>query len=262
VTTPEKFDERAGDTSDDALQNPPRRRFLRGAAAVIPIASVGAGAAGGLAAARSTHAAEVAQGAVTTPEVTYKPVYFQPTEWDFLHAAMDRLIPRDHLGPGAVDAGVPEFLDRQMQLPYGLGHLWYMDGPFVTDAPPELGYQLKLAPRDIYRTGIAAVNAYCIRTLGHAFSELDEPSRDKVLLGLEKGTITLGDAVPPKIFFSLLLDNTREGFLSDPMYGGNKNMIGWKFAGFPGARADFLDWVDHPNEPYPLGPVSILEKRG
>ncbi len=70
------------------------------------------------------------------------------------------------------------------------------------------------------------------------------------------------DQVKASDFFSFLLTHTREDFLSDPIHGGNKGMVGWwKLIGFPGARADFLDWVGR-NEPYPLGPVSISGQRG
>jgi gluconate 2-dehydrogenase gamma chain len=34
-------------------------------------------------------------------------------------------------------------------------------------------------------------------------------------------------------------------------------MGSWKMIGFPGARADYMDWVDQPGKTYPLGPVSI-----
>lgn len=34
-------------------------------------------------------------------------------------------------------------------------------------------------------------------------------------------------------------------------------MAAWRMVGFPGARADFTDWMDKPGAPYPLGPVSI-----
>jgi len=46
------------------------------------------------------------------------------------------------------------------------------------------------------------------------------------------------------------------------MYGGNKNMVGWKMVGFPGARGDYMDWVDQPNAKYPYGPVSISGDKG
>ena len=58
-------------------------------------------------------------------------------------------------------------------------------------------------------------------------------------------------------FFELLLQNTREGFFADPLYGGNRDMVGWKMIGFPGARYDYRDWVEHHNEKYPRPPVAI-----
>ena len=70
------------------------------------------------------------------------------------------------------------------------------------------------------------------------------------------------ETVPAKTFFSFLLGNTKEGFFADPMYGGNKNMVGWKMVGFPGARGDYMDWVDQPNVKYPYGPVSISGEKG
>ena len=61
-----------------------------------------------------------------------------------------------------------------------------------------------------------------------------------------------------KVFFELVLGNTMEGFFADPIYGGNRDMVGWKLVGFPGARYDFRDHVAKHNQPYPLPPVSIL----
>jgi gluconate 2-dehydrogenase gamma chain len=36
------------------------------------------------------------------------------------------------------------------------------------------------------------------------------------------------------MFFSLLLQNVAEGPFSDPSYGGNFSMTGWRWIGFPG----------------------------
>ena len=58
-------------------------------------------------------------------------------------------------------------------------------------------------------------------------------------------------------FFEQILNNTREGFLSDPVYGGNRGMVGWQMIGFPGARYNYLDWVSRHNERFPLPPVSM-----
>lgn len=45
--------------------------------------------------------------------------FFTPDERAFIEAAVSRLIPNDETGPGAVEAGVPFFLDRQLSGPFG-----------------------------------------------------------------------------------------------------------------------------------------------
>ncbi|HEY9237475.1 MAG TPA: gluconate 2-dehydrogenase subunit 3 family protein, partial [Burkholderiaceae bacterium] len=75
------------------------------------------------------------------------------------------------------------------------------------------------------------------------------------------GTLQFAE-VGAKDFFTFLLQNTKEGYFSDPIHGGNKNAVAWKMIGFPGARADFLDWVGKPGVHYPLPPVSINGPQG
>lgn len=224
-------------------------------------------AAGGAISALPLAALNPAQAAEPNPDFStpvdnrpYTPTYFQEAEVAFLEAACGRLIPKDENGPGAVEAGVIEYLDRQMESGYGHAATWYMQGPFA-DAPPEFGYQSRLKPREVYRAGIAATNDYCKQHFdGKVFAELNDVQKDDILKQLEAGKITY-DQVKASDFFSFLLNHTREGFLSDPIHGGNKGMVGWKLIGFPGARADFYDWVGR-NEQYPLGPVSISGERG
>ena len=62
------------------------------------------------------------------------------------------------------------------------------------------------------------------------------------------------------LFWTLLLQNTREGYFSDPQYGGNAGMQIWVYIGFPGARANYYEWVG-PDKAYPLGPVDIAGER-
>lgn len=227
-----------------------RRTFLRQALGAVPgVALLGGGGAEGL----SVPAAQAAE----VEQPPYVPSFFSKAEWAFIHAAVDRLIPSNEDGPGAVELGVPEFIDRQMESGYGHGEFWYMSGPFVTDVEPSLGYQLQFTPRDLYRTAIRDIDEACIKTHGHSFSDLDETTRDNVLTALQKGTLELPHIAKSAEFFIILLANTKEGYFADPMYGGNRNMGSWKMIGFPGARADFKDWMTRPGEPYPLGPVSI-----
>jgi len=43
------------------------------------------------------------------------------------------------------------------------------------------------------------------------------------------------------MFFNALLQITMEGFFADPMYGGNRNMAGWKMVGYPGLPATWAN---------------------
>lgn len=186
----------------------------------------------------------------------YAPRYFNTEEWRFLNAACERIYPTDAHGPGARGLGAPEFIDRQMDTAYGRGELWYMSGPFVS-APANLGYQLSLPPREVYRQGIAGAEAY-VRAHhdGRSFADLEAAEQTAVLKEFEHGEMALG-AVPAHLLFEQLRQNTLEGVFSDPLYGGNKGLAGWTLLGFPGARADFMDWVNQEGAAYPFGPVSI-----
>ena len=236
-------------SADDSV--PARRDFLRKSLSLIPVVALAGSAPSGLALAAP--APESKPG--SSPRADhYQPVFFTAEEWAFVQAAVARLIPADDLGPGALEAGAPEFIDRQMQTPYARGGLWYMQGPFAADAAPEMGYQSRLVPQDLYRLGIAAVDRWSRQQHGKVFAEL------AALKALESGDASL-EGVPAKLFFAQLLQNTREGFYCDPLHGGNKELVGWKLVNFPGARADFMDWVER-DERYPLPPVSIRGERG
>jgi gluconate 2-dehydrogenase gamma chain len=187
---------------------------------------------------------------------TYAATYFRPAEWEFVLAAVSRLIPADGAGPGGIEAGVPEFIDRQMELPYGHGSYFYLKGPFQPDSAATLGYQLRYTPREIYRLGIADADAAARAAHGAEFARLQASRQDEFLESMEKGLLVL-PTVPAPALFGQLLENTREGYFSDPIHGGNRDMVAWRWIGFPGARADFTDWIDQAGTEYPYGPVSI-----
>jgi gluconate 2-dehydrogenase gamma chain len=190
----------------------------------------------------------------------YTPSFFNAAEWGFLVAACERLIPADATGPGAVEAGVPEFVDRHMRTPYASGDIWYMQGPFI-EAPREFGYQGSLALRDILRTGFAAIDAACRRQHGKVFAALASAERDVVLKAAESGKLEL-EGIDAKTFFSYLLGEVRNGYFADPSYGGNRGMAAWKMIGYPGLRADYIDWVEVRDKAYPLPPVDLAGRRG
>jgi len=189
----------------------------------------------------------------------YKPEYFTPEEWAFVLAATARLIPSEGEGPGALEAHVPIFLDRQLKGDYGNATNWYMQGPHDPTATPDRGWQTPLNPAQLYRKAIPAVNAWCQSRWSKDFKDLAPEQQDETLTALQKGQA--GMAPDISIFFTTLLANTREGYFADPMHGGNFGMQSWVYIGFPGARASYAEWVDQHNVKYPLGPVCIKGER-
>lgn len=214
--------------------------------------------AGSLAAAGFWPAAAFGQESLP-PLEDYPRAFFTDAEWAFVLAAVARLIPSEGDGPGALEARVPVFIDRELSGDFGSAADWYMAGPHQPDAEPEFGWQSPLAPAEVYRQAIPLFDAWCETSFGTAFSALPASAQDEALTALEEGAVPL----PPELrdFFDLLLANTKEGYLSDPIHGGNHQMAAWVHIGFPGARAHYREWVEQHNVPYPLGPVSISGER-
>jgi gluconate 2-dehydrogenase gamma chain len=183
--------------------------------------------------------------------------FFDSEEVASIEALVDRLIPTDPQTPGGKDAGCAAFIDGQLSGPFGSAQGLYMQGPFAKGTPQQ-GPQGQATPAEIYRAALKSLDAYCrARFGGKVVAGLNAADQDSLLSGLEQGTISL-DGVDARLFFDLLLQNTIEGFFADPIYGGNRDMAGWKMIGFPGARYDYRDHVGKHNQPYPLPPVSIL----
>jgi len=183
--------------------------------------------------------------------------YFTPPEVAFVEAAVERLIPTDHHGPGGKDAGVAYYIDQQLFGRYGRGDTMYTHGPWGAALPTQ-GYQLKLTPAEVYRLGIAAADAHAMKTYGKLFHALDGAHQDAVLSAFENGTAE-SDQVPAKTFFGMLLGDAVQGFFADPMYGGNRDKVGWKTIGFPGVGAVYYAAIDKRNVPYVVEPVGIAD---
>ncbi|WP_034945907.1 gluconate 2-dehydrogenase subunit 3 family protein [Erwinia oleae] len=232
-----------------------RRDFLLKTITLAPAVAIGSSGLGALA------SPAPATAAPSGPQKArdYQPTWFTPEEYAFLQAAVARLIPADERGPGAREAGVPEYIDRQMNTPYATGANWYMQGPFHPDADKLLGYQLPLVPRQVYRLGLADADEVAKAQHGKAFAKLNDDQQDALLQAFEAGSVAFRQ-IPAQVFFTFLLQNTREGFFSDPIHGGNQGMVGWRLINFPGARADFMDWVER-GERYPFPPVSLRGER-
>src|SRR5216110_3051148 len=85
--------------------------------------------------------------------------FFTGAEARVVSAACDRIFPSDESGPGAKEAGVVIYIDRQLAGPYGRDKYRYTKGPWVSSGP-EHGYQGKETPREVYRAGIARLEGF------------------------------------------------------------------------------------------------------
>jgi gluconate 2-dehydrogenase gamma chain len=223
----------AGDASTD----PSRRNFLT--LALIAPAAVALGSC-------STEPSSASRASV----------FLSPAEKNFIDAATQRLIPADALGGGANEAGITRFIDLQLAGAYGRAERWYMQGPWPTGTDQQ-GFQLKYTPAEIYRDAIDGIDAHCSRQYGKPFAQLPAAQQDDVLHVLEDGRIELAH-VPAKTFFALLWQNTQEGYLADPAYGGNRDFAGWKLIGFPGPRYNYVEDIDKFGQPYTQPFVSLV----
>jgi gluconate 2-dehydrogenase gamma chain len=228
-----------------------RRHFLTVLVSTAAAAGLGRSGAG------YAHDVAVIKAKLGAGEKAY--IFFTEPEIRFIEAAIARIIPADDLGPGALESDVAIFLDNQLAGAYGNGARTYMQGPWGESTPFQ-GYQLPIPPAGVYRVGIAATDRYCQETYDKVFADLEAETQDQVLAGLQgvAEAIELKD-IPATSFFRLLARDTKDGFFSDPVYGGNRDKAGWKLVGYPGAPADFTDQMFLMNEPYVVEPVSIRE---
>jgi gluconate 2-dehydrogenase gamma chain len=182
--------------------------------------------------------------------------FFTGEEGRAMEALADRIIPPDPETPGGKDSGCAVFVDRQLAGPYGKQEGLYVRPPFQAGTKSQ-GHQSEKGPAQEYREGLAALDRACrARHDGKPFADLPDDVKDAILKALESGELTL-DGIDGKSFFQQVIKDVQTGFLADPIYGGNRDMVGWKMIGYPGARYNYLDWVNRHNERFNLPPVSI-----
>jgi gluconate 2-dehydrogenase gamma chain len=210
------------------------------------------------------HAAIIKGGLPWKPGSADPPTQVKPGGWHYftqqeaatVEAFVDRLIPPDPQTPGGKDIGCAVFIDRQLAGPNGRNENFYMAGPFQQGTKQQ-GPQSPLTTAQQYRKALAALNEACGGKYGgKVFADLSDDQKDEVIARLENGSFKL-DGFDGQSFFSLILTDTRNGFLADPIYGGNKDMAAWKMIGFPGTHYDYRDWIDRHNERVTLPTVSI-----
>ena len=123
-----------------------------------------------------------------------------PAQMKTLVSFIDRLIPTDELGPGAVASGAQIYIDRVLA------------GPNANE-------------KASFIQGLEAVDANAKRVHGAPLADLSADKRDQVL-----------NEMIDSPFFNRARILTLEGMFSDPYYGGNKNFAGWDLIRYPGPR--------------------------
>jgi gluconate 2-dehydrogenase gamma chain len=93
--------------------------------------------------------------AAPVPVPPERPVYlfFNVAEVQFIEPACERLIPADESGAGALAAGVPNYLDKQLGGAWGAGERLYRSGPWIQGSASQ-GYQLPFTPAELFRTAL------------------------------------------------------------------------------------------------------------
>lgn len=179
-------------------------------------------------------------------------MFFDAHQRATVEAAMARIIPTDDT-PGAREAGTVDFVDRYLS---GLGHIYAKpDGSgFETlDGRRAQAWQQRIDLLcDKYRRGIADLDRHSRERFAADFVDLDEVQQDRVLAAMERpgpdletaGAVAGFAPIETPLqqtsveidldFFPLLALHTRQGFYADPIYGGNRDRVGWAVIGFPG----------------------------
>jgi gluconate 2-dehydrogenase gamma chain len=140
-------------------------------------------------------------------------------ETEILSAMVDRLIPSDELGPGALEAGALRFIDRALS-------------------------EAESSAAAAYRAGLAALDRYSRYSRGAAFIELSPRDQDSVLIDVQTGGATgagVGFEGSSAGFFNLVRSHTWQGTFGDPQYGGNVDFVGWDLIRYPGLRMRVTD---------------------
>jgi gluconate 2-dehydrogenase gamma chain len=175
------------------------------------------------------------------------------SEQPLVESIAETIIPTDSSGPGAKEAGVIYFIDRQLAGEYGISGNMFMQGPFVATGqkgpitvdkitysdgspPVRIGagtrYQYSLNLREYWRTGLEALQTYANGAFGNNFEKLSSSQKEQILqdLWVNKPT-TFNDILPEDFAYELFM-MVWSGFLMDPLHGGNKGMVGWDLLGF------------------------------
>jgi gluconate 2-dehydrogenase gamma chain len=135
--------------------------------------------------------------------------FFSQQEAQTLEAICGQIIPPDQ-DPGAAQAGVVNYIDRQI-----MGHF--------------------KRHQKTYREGLAAVDQSGLALFSKRFVDLPPEQQMALLEALEKNQAPAGawKGRSSKRFFELVVAHTMQGYYGDPRHGGNRNAASWRMLGVP-----------------------------
>jgi gluconate 2-dehydrogenase gamma chain len=149
-----------------------------------------------------------ATGLAVSCKINYPGYYFfTEEEAACIIAICEQIIPADD-DPGATDAGVVYYIDKQLT------------EYFKED-------------QSLYRNGIIAIQTSCMNLYGSLFEQLDSKKQLEFLKNMEKGRLEGEEwgEVRQAGFFSTLLNHTMQGFYGSPRHGGNKDYVSYTMMG-------------------------------
>lgn len=134
--------------------------------------------------------------------------FFTNEEAQCVIAICEQIIPADEFGGGATEAGVIQYIDRQLVAVFDYDQL-------------------------IYQRGLEALQQSCLNLHGGRFEALESESQLRILQAMESNKMPeeYWEDLEPSRFFTLLVDHSMQGFYGSPRHGGNRNYMSYKMMG-------------------------------
>lgn len=242
----------------DTTQDPSRRKFIKNTG-IATGGVVGGALLGGLIG--NSFKSEDETIEKRQKQFTEARMFFVRYE-DFvvLAAATELIFPKDDNGPGAIELDVPFFIDKQLAGTWGVNGDDYRQGPFIEVKELESDDKANHTRANrgkIFIEGIRAMNKESQKRFDASFDEAEEEQKNEIMSDLENGKLEM-KSIESDGFFELLKQATMEGAFCDPLYGGNKNMDGWRMKEFGGAVTSYADVIES-EEFVKMEPVSLID---
>ncbi|MFD1361321.1 gluconate 2-dehydrogenase subunit 3 family protein [Lentibacillus salinarum] len=223
------------DTNQD--HDPSRRRFVKNTGMVVG-GLAGGSLLGGLL--TNQFQSETATAPGEEKEVVdyseTRMFFKRKKDFDILSIATERIFPEDKNGPGAIKLGVPYYIDKQLAGDWGKNTEMYMKTPFQDNEIP-------LKREQVFLKGVRKMNAESQKQFDDDFDELEKDKQIEVMQLFEDDKVEM-ELISSADFFEMLKTAVMEGCYSDPIYGGNKNMEGWKMKEYPGVQMSHRDILE------------------